>query len=59
MASRYVEKIEVRFTSEEDRLLKDLAAMRGMTRSDVVRELMGFAREDEAQATSRLRLASA
>ena len=37
--------IPIRFTSEEHKLLEDLAQMRGMSMSDVVRELMGFERE--------------
>ena len=36
--------IPIRFTSEEHKLLEDLAQMRGMSMSDVVRELMGFER---------------
>jgi hypothetical protein len=47
MTSPDVATIIVRFTSEEHRLIEDLAAMRDMTMSDVVRELMGFEREDK------------
>jgi hypothetical protein len=47
MAAPDVVTIPVRFTSEEHRLIEDLAAMRDMTMSDVVRELMGFEREDK------------
>jgi uncharacterized protein (DUF1778 family) len=54
-----VAEISARFTSEERQLIEDLAKMRRMTMSDVVRELMGFAREDEGRATSRLHLVSA
>lgn len=47
MASPSAETIAVRFTPEEHQLIEDLAAARRMTTSDVVRELMGFEREDE------------
>jgi Family of unknown function (DUF6290) len=61
MASPGVAEIPVRFTSEEHKLIEDLAQMRGMTMSDVVRELMGFEREDERirPARPRLRVISA
>jgi hypothetical protein len=53
--------IPVRFTSEEQKLIEDLAAMRGMTMSDVVRELMGFERENKQIGHTRpsLRVISA
>jgi hypothetical protein len=53
--------ISVRFTSEEHKLIEDLAAMRDMTMSDVVRELMGFEREDKRIRRTRphLRVISA
>jgi hypothetical protein len=53
--------ISVRFTSEEHKLIEDLAAMRDMTMSDVVRELMGFEREDKRirRTRSPLRVVSA
>lgn len=50
--------IPVRFTSEEHKLIEDLAEMRGVSTSDVVRELMGFAKADE-RVVPRLRLVSA
>ena len=49
MASSCAETVEVRFTPDEHRLLEDLAAMRGVTTSDLVRELMGFERADDAR----------
>lgn len=53
-------EIPVRFTSEEHKLIEDLAAMRNMTTSDVVRELMGFERKGAARLPRRqhLRLVS-
>jgi uncharacterized protein (DUF1778 family) len=61
MPSPCTEMIEVRFTADEHRLLEDLAAMRRMSISDVVREMMGFEREDEIRRTARpsLRVISA
>jgi len=61
MASPNVAEILVRFTPDEHRLIEDLAEMRGMTMSDVVRELMGFEREDERTRNTRppLRVISA
>jgi hypothetical protein len=61
MPSAGVAEIPVRFTSEEHKLIEDLALMRGMTMSDVVRELMGFEREDERMRPARtpLRVVSA
>jgi hypothetical protein len=60
MASSCTE-VEVRFTADEHRLLEDLAAMRRMSISDVVREMMGFEREDEIGRAARppLRVVSA
>jgi Family of unknown function (DUF6290) len=61
MASPDAATISVRFTSDEHKLIEDLSAMRGMTMSDVVRELMGFEREDKRIRYTRppLRLVSA
>ena len=61
MTSSDVATITVRFTSEEHKLIEDLAAMREMTMSDVVRELMGFEREDKRSRRTRpaLRVVSA
>ena len=60
MVSSCTETVEVRFTPDEHRLLVDLAAMRSMTTSDVVRELMGFERAEGARLEPpRLRLVSA
>jgi hypothetical protein len=59
MTSPCTETIAVRFTPDEQRLLEDLAAMRRMSTSDVVREMIGFEREDEARAKPHLRLVSA
>ncbi len=61
MTSPDVATIAVRFTSEEHKLLEDLATMRDMTMSDVVRELMGFEREDKRSHRKRptLRVVSA
>jgi Family of unknown function (DUF6290) len=61
MTSPDVATISVRFTSEEHKLIEDLSAMRGMTMSDVVRELMGFEREDKRLCHTRppLRVISA
>lgn len=50
MTSPVVQTISVRFTADEHRLLDDLAKMRGVTTSDVVRELMGFQREAKRPA---------
>jgi Family of unknown function (DUF6290) len=47
MTPAEVATIPIRFTSEEQKLIEELAAMRGMTMSDVVRELMGFERENK------------
>jgi hypothetical protein len=47
MTPAEVATIPIRFTSAEQKLIEDLAAMRGMTMSDVVRELMGFERENK------------
>jgi hypothetical protein len=52
--------IEVRFKPNEYALLQSIADVRGMTTSDLIRELMGLDREPELQSTSRrLRLVSA
>jgi hypothetical protein len=53
--------IPVRFSPEERKLIEDLAAMRAMTMSDVVRELMGFERENKRTRHTRptLRMVSA
>ncbi|HWF33470.1 MAG TPA: DUF6290 family protein [Solirubrobacteraceae bacterium] len=61
MAPPDVATVAVRFTSEEHKLIEDLAAMRGMSMSDVVRELMGFEREDKRIRRKRppLRVVSA
>jgi Family of unknown function (DUF6290) len=61
MSSPDVATISVRFTPEERKLIEDLAAMRAMTMSDVVRELMGFEREDKQtrQTKPTLRMVSA
>jgi hypothetical protein len=61
MASPDVATILVRFTSEEHKLIEDLAAMRNMSMSDVVRELIGFEREDTRNRRARppLRIVSA
>jgi hypothetical protein len=61
MVAADVATISVRFTSEEHKLIEDLAAMRDMTMSDVVRELMGFEREDNQTRHTRppLRVVSA
>jgi hypothetical protein len=61
MAAPDVATITVRFTFEERKLIEDLAAMRDMTTSDVVRELMGFEREDKRirHARPSLRVVSA
>jgi len=61
MAPPYIETITIRFTAEERQLIEDLARMRGVTTSDVVRELMGFQREGETARTARpsLRVVSA
>jgi hypothetical protein len=53
------ETIPVQFTRYERTLLEGLADMRGVTASDLVRELMGLERADEAtQPIPRLRLVS-
>ena len=61
MTSPDIATIAVRFTSEEHKLIEDLATMRGMSMSDVVRELMGFEREDKRNRRARtaLRVVSA
>jgi hypothetical protein len=61
MAPSDIETITIRFTAEERQLIEDLATMRSVTTSDVVRELMGFQRESEAVQTARpsLRVVSA
>jgi Family of unknown function (DUF6290) len=61
MAAADVATISVRFTSEEYKLIEDLAAMRDMTMSDIVRELMGFERENKRTRHTRppLRVISA
>jgi hypothetical protein len=52
--------IPVRFSSNEYALIEGIASVRGMTASDVVRELMGLEREDEQRSAGRrLRLVSA
>ena len=58
LASAYA--VQVRFKPNEYALLQSIADVRGMTTSDLVRELMGLDREDEQRSTSRrLRLVSA
>jgi hypothetical protein len=61
MAPPYVEPITIRFTADERQLIEDLAEMRGITTSDVVRELMGFQRESETGRAAKpaLRVVSA
>jgi hypothetical protein len=56
-----MEEVEVRFTPDEHRLLEGLAAMRRMSISDVVREMIGFEREAEIRRAARppLRVVSA
>jgi hypothetical protein len=57
MAARCSENIVVRLTEHEHTLITGLAELRGMTASDVVRELIGFEREAEMDRP-RLRLIS-
>jgi hypothetical protein len=47
MASPCTETIAVRMTGREYALICGLANVRGMSASDVVRELLGFEREDD------------
>jgi hypothetical protein len=50
----------VRFSPNEHALIEGIAAVRNMSVSDVVRELMGLERSDEQRSTGRrLRLVSA
>jgi hypothetical protein len=52
--------VQVRFKANEHALLQSIADVRGMTTSDLVRELMGLDRVDEQRsAQRRLRLVSA
>jgi hypothetical protein len=51
--------VQVRFKPNEYALLRSIADVRGVTTSDLVRELMGLDREDERRSSaSRLRLVS-
>lgn len=58
MAERCSETIVVRVTAHEHTFIEGLAQMRGMTASDMVRELIGFERE-EGPVRPLLRLVSA
>jgi hypothetical protein len=58
MEARCSESIVVRLAEHEHDLIAGLAELRGMTVSDVVRELIGF-EPDEASARPCLRLISA
>jgi hypothetical protein len=52
--------VPVRFSPNEHALIEGIASVRGVTASDVVRELMGLDREDEQRSSGqRLRLVSA
>jgi hypothetical protein len=52
--------VQVRFKSNEYALLQSIADVRGVTTSDLVRELMGLEREDEQRSAGRrLRLVPA
>lgn len=44
MTAICTETIDVRFTEHEYRLLEDFAELRGMTATELVRELIGFER---------------
>jgi hypothetical protein len=60
MAASCTHVVWVRFTSNERALIEGIATVRGMSTSDVIRELMGLDREDEQRSTDRrLRLVSA
>jgi hypothetical protein len=50
------EAIAVRFTERERTLIEGLAALRGMTASDLVRELIGFDRQSEAPTGRHLQV---
>jgi len=48
--------IAVRFTEHEYSLIEGLAALRGMTTSDLVRELIGFERQHPSPIRRHLKL---
>jgi hypothetical protein len=56
MSAPRTETIAVRFTEHEHSLLERLAALRGLTVSDVVRELIGFERQQASPRRRHLEL---
>jgi hypothetical protein len=56
MRSARTETIAIRFTEQEHVSLEGLAELRGMTASDLVRELVGFDRHDEPPTRRHLQL---
>jgi hypothetical protein len=58
MASPTTQTVAVRFSQSEYTLISALARVHQLTTSDVVRELIGFGREEEAHR-AQLRVVSA
>jgi hypothetical protein len=56
MASTCTETVAVRFTEHEHSLIEGLAALRGMSTSDLVVELIGFERHGTSPTRRHLEL---